>query len=221
MLGYEIRSAGSKVIGTLLLAGVLTGCQLAATTTVEQRPGPVMAAGNVRGQSALRCWPKGPISSMASRYASNPSGEECENLFIAPSGKRFLHDDLGKSVADYLEPIARSKKWLSEGDRYKFMILPGRLFLVSVDPVVVLWVPQRNAANCQDPSHCVSLGRISINGIDFTGMPSASQEVFWFSPGRTPDLLPVVPIDDVYRFPIDGQDATLSRRGGMWAFDRR
>jgi len=219
MLGDGLNSMGAKVIGALLFAGAVSGCQLAATTIIEQRPGPVMAAGNVRGQSAYRCWPKGPVASVASIYASRPSGQDCETFFVAPSGKWFMRDDLGRSVADYLEPIAKSRRWLSE--RVRFMVLPGSLFLVSVDPVVVLWAPQRDAANCQDPTHCVSLGRISVSGMDFTGMPSASQELFWFSPGRTQDLLPVVPTGNVYRFPIDGMDATLSRQDGMWVFDRR
>ena len=219
MIGDGFRSAGPKSISAMLFAGVVSGCQLAATTTIVQRPGPVMAAGNVRGQSAYRCWPKGPVSSLASSFASNPSKEECESFFIAPSGRRFMRTDLGRSVAEYLVPIARSRKWL--GESASFMILPGSLFLVSVDPIVVLWVPQKSADDCQDPSHCVALGRITVSGMDFTGMPKATQEVFWFSPGKTQDLLPVVPTEEVYRIPLDGLDATLSRRDGLWVFDRR
>lgn len=210
------------IAGTLtaaLLAGALSGCQLAATTTIEQNPGPVMAAGNVRGQSAFRCWPKGPVSSMASSFASNPSRQDCETFFISPTGKRFVRDDLGASVANYLVPIAKSRKWID--DSLRFMILPGSLYLVSVDPVVVLWVPQRNARECQDPTHCVGMGRITLSGLDFTGMPQASQELFWFSPGKTQDLVPVAPVDGVYKIPLEGMNATLSRNGNLWAFDRR
>jgi hypothetical protein len=207
------------MLNAVFVVGALSGCQLAATTTIEQGPGPVMAAGNVRGQAAYRCWPKGPVSSMASTFASNPSRQDCETLFISPSGKRFMREDLGKSVADYLIPIARSRAWIDES--LHFMILPANLYLVSVDPIVVLWVPQRNSQLCQDPTHCVSLGRVTLSGMDFTGMPQASQEVFWFSPGMTQGLVPVVPVDDVYKVPLEGLNATLSRDGKSWVFDRR
>ncbi|MCX7197855.1 MAG: hypothetical protein NTW37_07675 [Proteobacteria bacterium] len=136
-------------------------------------------------------------------------------------------EDLEQQLDDYLRSLDGFSSWPTTEDKTGASHAPPyRFYLLSLQPTLVLVVPAPAGrawrGSCGGPANrntCIS-SKLLPEGYPYATLPKTDGEAFWFAPGVTRGLVPVLTQDGRYRFPANVATASLVQKDGQWAFFR-
>jgi hypothetical protein len=208
---------GNKHIVLTVLAtlGLLAGCVSFDTSwTPTTGTGPYLS-----GTSFARVFQKCEQRLM-------DGARQCKIAFEDEAGKKHeVFHDLVSELDDQVLRIPEAATWQRTKSSPAEIIVPYKLFLVTLAPIIIIAVPAPLAATepCWSDAprgNCLRSYVAANNGYSLSTTFPAVAGTRWLSPMSTSsrNLVPTGPVE--YDFPLENVNAKLIRQGDNWQFIR-
>jgi len=203
------------VLTVLATLGLLAGCVSFDTSwTPTTGAGPYLS-----GASFARVFQKCEQRLM-------DGARQCKIAFEDEAGRKHeIFHDLISELDDLVLRIPEATTWQRTKSSPAAIIVPYKLFLVTISPVIMIAVPAPPAATepCWSDAprgNCLRSYVAANNGYSLSTTFPVVAGTRWLSPLRTSsrNFLPTEPVE--YNFPLEGVNAKLIRQGDNWRFIR-